>query len=298
MKQNRTGVTKYTQGSDADTLNKTAAGLNNITQRADMRVKLIARMFAETGVKDLFKLIQKLLSQYQDRTMTIKLRGEWVDVDPRAWKNQYNMTANVGLGTGDKSLLIQHLMTLGQAQTQAMQIGVATPQNVYRALTKLPPLLGFKDAEEFFTDPSQQPPPPPKEDPDLAKIKLQHETDMAELQMKQQTMLMQNQAEAARAREKLEAEIALQREELLLKYGLHPMQEGITFLRTYQSTQEALNGQGNPPGAQPTGPAIAPGAGEGTQGIGAPGEPPVAGGDPADAAGIPGGMDQQPGAGF
>lgn len=185
-KQDRTGITKYTQGSDADTLNKTKGGLENITNRADMRIKLIARGMAETGVKDLFRMIQKLLAQYQDKAMTIKLRGSWTDVDPRAWRNQYDTVVNVGLGTGDKTLIVQHLMALGNVQAQGMQIGIATPQNIYNAAVKLTHALGFKNEESFFSDPSKQPPQPPKPDPELMKIQAKGQSDMQLEQMRQQ----------------------------------------------------------------------------------------------------------------
>jgi hypothetical protein len=185
-KQERTGVMKLTQGSDADILNTTASGNKNMTDRSNQRVKLIARIMAETGIKDLMKLIQKLLAQYQDQSMTIKLRGEWVDVDPRAWKNQYDMITHVGLGTGDKTVAVAHLTTLGQAQQQAMQIGVATPQNIYNTLKKLPPLLGHKNADQFFTDPSKVPPKPPQPDPKIAQIQAKGQTDQQLEQQRQQ----------------------------------------------------------------------------------------------------------------
>lgn len=290
-KQDRTGVTKYTQGSDADTLNKTKGGLENITNRADMRVKLIARVMAETGMKDLFRMIQKLLSQYQDRAMTLKLREKWVDVDPRAWKNEYDMTVNVGLGTGDKSQVIQHLTFLGQAQQQALQIGVSTPENIYNTLKKIPGALGYKNADEFFTDPKSQPPQPPKPDPEMAKIQMQHQYDMQELQQKQQNVIAQNAAEAARRQAELDADIALRREEMMFKYGIHPALEGITFVRTYQQTTGVLNGSGDA-GAQP-----AAGIGPGPVGSGPVGEPAPAGGVPIPAGGIQGSVGQQPGAG-
>jgi hypothetical protein len=249
-KQDRTGVTKYTQGSDADTLNKTKGGLENITNRADARIKYTARRWAETGVKELFIQIQKLLAQYQDRSMTIKLRGEWVDVDPRAWKNQYNSVVNVGLGTGDKTLQVQHLTALGQAQAQAAQIGVATPQNIYHTLSKLPPLLGYKNADEFFTDPSKAPPQPPKPDPamakvqgdqqleaaklqgqqqaDAAKINSQHQATMEELAMKERLETVRAQHDAqlelqkqqlldARARDQFDRQMAWDREKFMLE---------------------------------------------------------------------------------
>jgi hypothetical protein len=229
-KQERTGVMKLTQGSDADILNTTAAGNKNMTDRSNQRVKLIARIIAETAMKDLFRLIQKLLSEYQDRSMTMKLRGEWVDVDPRAWKNQFDMTCDVGLGTGDKSTAIAHLTMMGQAQQQALQIGVATPQNIYNTLKKVPALLGYKNADEFFTDPSKAPPKPPQPDPKIAQIQAKGQSDqqieaqrqqfdaqkaqadqqleVLKAHLEQQTALFQQQAQAQQAdqQNKLEAQ--------------------------------------------------------------------------------------------
>lgn len=176
-KQERTGVMKLTQGSDADILNKTSSGNARMTSRSDMRIKLIARVMAEGGMKDLFRMIQKLLSQYQNKAMTIKLTGGWAEVDPRAWKNEYDMVVNVGLGTGDKTEIVQHIMTIGQAQEKALQIGAATPENVYNLLKKLPSAVGFKNADEFFTDPSKQAPQPPKPDPIVQKAQIEAQAD-------------------------------------------------------------------------------------------------------------------------
>jgi hypothetical protein len=276
-KQDRTGITKYTQGSDADTLNKTKGGLENITNRADMRIKLIARGMAETGMKDLFRMIQKLLAQYQDKAMTIKLRGSWVDVDPRAWRNQYDAVVNVGLGTGDKTLIVQHLMALGNVQAQGLQIGIATPENIYNAATKMAQALGFKNSELFFTDPSKQPPKPPQPNPDLLKIQAQAQSDQQELQMKAQlddhrsrneaALEMQKQqlldarerdkhaAQLAWEREKFYAELAVQREAIYIPAGVSAQAEALDFAATVHSNETSLQeaqigaDAGNQPGA-------------------------------------------------
>lgn len=261
-KQDRTGITKYTQGSDADTLNKTKGGLENITNRADMRIKLIARGMAETGIKDLFRLIQKLLAQYQDKAMTIKLRGSWVDVDPRAWRNQYDTVVNVGLGTGDKTLIVQHLMALGNVQAQGMQIGIATPENIYNAATKMAQALGFKNSELFFTDPSKQPPKPPQPNPDLLKIQAQAQSDQQELQMKAQlddhrsrneaAVEMQKQQlldqrerdkhalDLAWEREKFYANLAVQREAIYIPAGISAQAEALDYAATVHSNETSL----------------------------------------------------------
>lgn len=303
MRQDRTGVTRYTQGSDADTLNKTAQGLENITQRADMRVKLIARIFAETGVKDLFLLIQKLLGQHQDKPKTIKLRGNWAEVDPRAWKNKYGMVANVGLGTGDKTKQIQHLTMLGQVQQQAMGIGAATPANMYKALQKLPPLLGFKNGDEFFTDPANAPQKPPEQNPDVMKVQAEHEAKMQEIKMRAESDTHRAMLEDAREkakqerdaeweREKFYATLSMQREIAILKTGVNPLQESSLYANLDKEgdsyAKSGIRGFG---GAEALGADSEGGTGQGFT------QPPTDGGGFAeDASGFNQGLGGQPGA--
>lgn len=181
MAQEKTGITKYTQGTDADSLNHTASGLENITNRADLRVKLIARTFGEGGIKDLCRLIQKVLMQHQDQNMTFELDGSWVDVDPRVWNNQYTMKVTVGLGTGDRTRMVNHLMALMQVQQQGMQIGIATPANIYAAACELVDALQLGDSSPFFTMPHPAPPAPPPPDP--AMVQVQGELSIANAKM-------------------------------------------------------------------------------------------------------------------
>jgi hypothetical protein len=276
QKQDATGVTKYTQGSDADTLNKTATGLQNITNRADMRVELVARIFAETGVKDLFWLMLKLCAQYQDKPAVVRLTGKWVSVDPREWFNRFDMQVNVGLGTGNKDTAVAHLQQIMQLQQAAAPAGFCTPKNMYNAAAKLCGVLGFKNADQFFTDPDNMPaPPPPPPDPTIAatqaqtqaamqiegaknqteqdKMKLQATLDAQKFDREQQQerdqAVFQAQQDAAkqkmdddRERDHDAAAFAIQREELLFKYGVHPLYEGITFISAFDQNNQALGG--------------------------------------------------------
>jgi hypothetical protein len=307
QKQDATGVTKYTQGSDADTLNKTAAGLQNITNRADMRVELIARIFAETGVKDLFWLMLKLAAQYQDKPEVIRLTGKWVQVDPREWVNRFDMQVNVGLGTGNKDTAVKNLTVIQQLQAAAVQGGYCTPKNQYNAACKLVAVLGFKDPDAFFTDPAKMPPaPPPPPDPTIAATQAQTSAAMqiedAKNKTKQSEILLQNRLDGEKAskedereRDKVAAQLAIQREDMLFKYGVHPLYEGITFVSTFKQSAQAVGGQsitqpsgsqfagvpGAPSmtaaGAMPPGPAAGP---AGPPGGPDPGGPPNPGGLP------------------
>jgi hypothetical protein len=124
--EDSTGWTRYNSGTDGDSLNSTATGVNVLTNRADMRLDLIARNFAE-GFRDLFRMMLKLTSQYTDKEQVIRLRGEWVNMDPREWRNGFDVSINVGLGTGNKDQQVAHLNALLMLQQQGLQIGITTP---------------------------------------------------------------------------------------------------------------------------------------------------------------------------
>ena len=276
QKQDATGLTKYTQGSDAQTLNKTAAGLDNITTRADARVEMIARIFAETGVKDLFWLMLKLSAQYQDKPAVVKLTGKWVNVDPREWYNRFDMTINIGPANKEKA--VAHLTQIQQLQMQALQAGYAKPKNLYNSAVKLVSLLGFKDATQFFTDPDTLPPPPPPP-PDPAVVAIQEDskakiavaqannaTDEHKMQLQAKLDAAKADQEDARKRDETAASMAIQREELLFKYGIHPLYEGITFISTFKQSDQAISGQQPAPmqasaySGVPGAPSMTPGA--------------------------------------
>jgi hypothetical protein len=198
-KENRTGWSRMSQGLNPDALrlNQTATGMNIVTNRGDMRLELIARNFAETGVKTLFQHIIKLLAQHQSKSMTIRLNNRWVDIDPSAWRNQYDMTINVGLGTGNKDQQVQHLMMVLGMQKEALQVGMVGPEHIHHTASKLVNALGFKNEESFFPDPRNMPPQQPKPDPEQMKIQAEQAKVQAQLQAEQQKMQMEMQQRQA-----------------------------------------------------------------------------------------------------
>ena len=213
--ENSTGWTRYSQGTDSKSLNDTATGINIITNKADMRTDLIARNFAE-GFTDLFRLMLKLVCQNQDREAITKIAGKWVSIDPREWRNQFDCTINVGLGTGNKDQQVQHLMLLGQKQAEGLQIGVTTPQNIYEADKELAKLLGFKSGDKFFTDPSQAPPQQQQQGPDPAMLKVQADREHNQASLQLETQKAQAQAQIEASRNQMEA----QRETMRLQHEM------------------------------------------------------------------------------
>jgi hypothetical protein len=177
----RTGVTRYNQGMDANSLNKTATGVSIISNASMQRQELVARQYAESFLKGVFRKLLKLTIRYQDKAQVIRLRGKWVEMDPSAWNASYDMSISVGLGTGNKDQQMAHLTNLLGIQAQIVEgqggpTGpIVTWENIYEAAKAVPEAMGFKGSEKFFSDPKpeegaegQQAPQQPQEDPNAA----------------------------------------------------------------------------------------------------------------------------------
>jgi hypothetical protein len=182
VRESRTGITRYNQGMDANSLNKTASGIQAIMSAAQGRIELIARSFAECGLRDAVLLMHELIRKHSDKEMVIRLRNEWVPVDPRAWKNRYDMTISVGLGTGNREQQMGNLMQVMNVQKEAFQAGIVTPENIYNSATKLAEIAGFKSPEQFFTNQEQKPGIPPE-----------HQKAMEQMGQKMQQLQQENQ---------------------------------------------------------------------------------------------------------
>lgn len=197
--EDSTGWSRYNQGSDGDSLNQTATGMNIVTNRADMRLDLIARNLAQ-GFSRMFNMILKLVCNYQQKEEIIQLRGEWVPMDPREWTNGFTATINVGLGSGNRDQQVRQLMALLSEQKQGMQFGIATPENVYQAERELVKALGFKNADKYWSDPAKAPPHPQQPTPAQVQMQIEQakgQTTMQVEQMKAQLADQQHQRELA-----------------------------------------------------------------------------------------------------
>ena len=226
VRETRTGVTRYSQGLDADSLNKTATGVNTIMSQSQMRMELIARVFAETGVKDLFRRIFELTVKYQNKERIVELNNKFVPVSPTEWKNRYNISINVGLGAGSKDQQIVMLNNILQKQLQAFQLQgnkeypMVTLKNIYNSLAKIIEEAGLKNVENYFVNPDEgkeliQPSPPPPPTPiekiEFTRIASEEKRKVAELELESRKL----KAETAEAILGFETKI----KEMELKYN-------------------------------------------------------------------------------
>jgi hypothetical protein len=250
----RTGITRYNQGLEADSLNKTATGVTKIMTASQQRMQMMARIMAETGVKNLFKLLLKLVCKHQDRETTIRLRNEWVPIDPRAWSDEMDATVNVGLGTGDKSETVMNLQMVINEQKQLMQVGspMFDPMKLYNAYRALLKAMNIKGIDQFFNDPSKVEPKPPAPPPPLP------EQILADAQIEVEKIKLQGQREKVAAeKEMAEIQLKIKGVELQIKQGELALKEAIAQREQNRKDFEAQNRQ--QPAMQPQ-PQPQPGA--------------------------------------
>ena len=151
--ENRTGRSKAAAGLDADALqSSTKAAVAATISAAQQRTELFARVFAETGMRDLMKLILRLVVQHQDGPRTVRLRNQYVEVDPRHWDADKDVVINVALGTGLVEEKLQMLAQIAAKQEQLLQAGIplTTLSKLRNTYARMVELAGFRNSDEFF----------------------------------------------------------------------------------------------------------------------------------------------------
>ena len=230
VKEARTGISKASAGLDAGALqSSTASAVQATVSAAQQHIELIARIFAETGMKRLYKLILQLVTTHQDRERMVRLSNAFVPIDPRVWNTNMDVVINVGLGRGTDQERMMMLRQIGEMQKEAMAtMGQQNPltdmsklANTLKAMTEL---AGFKDASQFWNDPAQFQPPPDADKPDINEqlIQVQIQQIQADIQKKAAELdleLQKAQMIDDRERDKLEADLYVKAEEMKAKYG-------------------------------------------------------------------------------
>ena len=211
IKEQRTGLSKASMGLDADALQSTTAtAVAAQMSAAQGKIEMIARVFAETGVKQMFKLVLTLCLHHGKKEQMIRLNNKFVPIDPSNWKHEYDLTVNVGLGSGQTNEKMAFLAQMAQKQEQILlQMGAENPlvdmQQYRNTLAELASMAGFKDATRFFKNPEDTPPKPQQPPPP------------SEAEMKMQFEQQKFQAELELQKAKQAAELELKREELQMK---------------------------------------------------------------------------------
>lgn len=212
----RAGVSATSQGLNdkALTSHTTASAVNAVMTAAQSRVELIARQFAETGVKDLMCRIYELLVKNMDRKRVVKLRREWIEVDPRSWADRMDATVSVALGHGNKDQQVMQLTQMVNMAADAQGSGLVSSENMYNLTASLLKSMGYQNVDDYITPPDRQPQPQPDpmQEATLEAIKVDTAVKQGELEVKK--MKAETDANEAKMDAKFKmAELAMENEQ-------------------------------------------------------------------------------------
>ena len=202
----RTGVSPE-NSLDPGTLKQSTYGaFMGAMEKANSRLELFARVMAETGLKKMYLKAHQLHRMHPDIAKAIRLRNEWVQVDPRNWRDRTDIKVNVGLGFANKQQMLTAVMQTMELQQQVAPMGLADVQTGYNALSKFSQLSGIGSAEFYFKDPSAPDwqPPEPQPSPEAELMKAQAQALIIEAQTKQFEAQARVQDNAAKTQSELQ----------------------------------------------------------------------------------------------
>ena len=220
IREERSGVSKMSQGLNPDVLTShvTSGAISAATESAMQRVELIARIFAETGVKDLFRNIYALVQKYEDRNKMFYLNGKFVPIDVSKWKEKLNCVVKVGLGSGSQRSKLQTMSSIMQIIQSLIQNGgmgrLVTEKNIYNAVAEFISQSGYKNTDEFVSNPDMMPPPQPPAPTENEKIQAQK--SQVELE-RMRTDAQLSVAELKLKKDSAAVELAIKQQELEIK---------------------------------------------------------------------------------
>jgi len=210
-KRDRIGINSDSEGLSPEALkNVQISVLSESVDISKQKVELVARIFAETGFKTLFMHLHELVLKHQNKTDVVKLRNQWVRVNPSEWRTRKDMTVNIGLGIGTRQSNLNHLNAIWEKQAQMVEGGgmnlTVTPKNIYNTAAEMVKNANYKQPGMFFTDPGDKPAPPPSDQQqELQKMQ-------AEIKQREQQLDMERQQVKAK-------ELELRAQEQQLNHG-------------------------------------------------------------------------------
>lgn len=229
--ESRSGVSKLTQGIDKNVFNKTATGTQAIMNASQEKLALIVRIFAETGLANLYKKIIQLASKYSDGPELIQIHSQYVEVNPMDWKHLKNISINVGTGSLDSAQELTNMNALLGLQEKLMSTGspelmaMVDPIKIFNGIGDLSKAMGYQNPSVYFNKPGspeynqmsqylqqKMQPPPPAPDPNLALVETQKQAN-------EQTMLIKT-AEFELDKLKSDRDFELKKYDMQLKYEL------------------------------------------------------------------------------
>ena len=244
---NKTGVSKMAQGLDPDVLKSSTATAIAASQEGQTgQAEVIARNFAEGGMREMFRMMLDLMVKHSDNEEIMRLNGQFVPVDPRAWDTDMDLMVNVGIGTGrenDRAAALQQALQIQQQVFQAYgpQNGIVSLTQIRNTLADLLAIGGLRNADRYFMpmtpeieqqmmqaqqEAAMMAQQQPQADPNAAflqaeqmKAQTRAQVDMTKAQMDYQYKMHKLGMDDDLSRDEMVQDLAVKVAEILGKYG-------------------------------------------------------------------------------
>jgi len=153
--ESQSGSTRYNQGLDSSSLNRTATGISAIMGASDKKIKLIARLAAETAWIPIIKFLILLCQKFVDDGQMIRLADENIAIRREEISIDYDLIVNVGRGASSKEMQMQYLMVLiNQLYPKLEMVGIVNPESWYNVTKELLEVMGIRSTEKYLLDPN------------------------------------------------------------------------------------------------------------------------------------------------
>ena len=238
--ENKTGVSRASMGLDPDAMQSTTrAAVQNTIQMQAGQIEVMVRNLAD-GMKRLFGIMLRTAIKYTDEEQSMRVNGQFVQVDPRVWQTDMDIGINVGLGTGREEEKQAALMQAFQIQQQIYTTygpfnGMVSLTNIRNTLSDMLASAGIRNSDRYFApitpeieqqllalQQQAQAQQAQGTDPNQAflaaeqmKAQTQAQTDMAKLQLEQQKLMMDDD----RKRDQMDQDLLVDAAKVLGQYG-------------------------------------------------------------------------------
>lgn len=223
--QDRTGVSDASAGLAPDALQNMTAKASAMIEAAGIgQTEMMVRTIAD-GLKRFFRGLLRLSIRHQDAPRTVRLRNEWVQMDPRQWNAEMDCSVNTGLGAGTRErdmMMMQQVIGLQEKLLAGFgpDNPFVKPGNVSAAIMKLAESAGLKTPSLYFAEPDPQEVQAKLDamknqpNPEQMKIQAQMQLEQAKMQMEAEKAKAQIQIDQNREAAQRDADLMVKQAEI------------------------------------------------------------------------------------
>ena len=145
------GQSRYNQGLEGDSLNKTATGVSLISKAGDRRARLEAKQIGNSALSGVIRDFI-FINKTWPPTSPIKILGTEISVTKEDMEGEQDIEIDIGVSPAEKNQMAQQVDLFIQFMTQVgMKLGMGDPIKLKNAVDKKYSLLGLNMENSMFS---------------------------------------------------------------------------------------------------------------------------------------------------